>query len=433
MDIVYSVAIASVLGGIVIFVGARNLPRAEARWLEATLVAALLLRLLAAAMFSAFPETRIFHEDADGYEEYGMRLAMHWHGVGPSYLPFLTQNYGYRYVTAAIYFVFGQFRPLASCINCVIGLATVAVVYRMARIFFHQLVARRTALWLSFIPSMILWSSVAMKDALVTLLIVLALYCCISLKRRFTIGAALTLAGCLVAVQPLRFYMLYFLAFAVVVSLFMETGSKLVSGVYKQLMFVGILVGMLVLVGVAGRATEGAQFLTLARVSSFRHGMATTANSGFDVDVDVSTPSSAIAYLPFGMAELMLSPFPWQLGSLRALLAAPETVYWWLLFPSMLRGVWWMSRKRFGATSPLLVFAVTLSCAYSLVHGNVGSGFRQRAQIFVVLFIFTALGSYQKKCQRAGLDPDLLLAQTEPPPATTTAAPPARANAVGSA
>jgi hypothetical protein len=43
-------------------------------------------------------------------------------------------------------------------------------------------------------------------------------------------------------------------------------------------------------------------------------------------------------------------------------------------------------------------------CAYSLVHGNVGSGFRQRSQVFVFLFMFTALGWFQKKCTEAGID-----------------------------
>jgi len=90
-------------------------------------------------------------------------------------------------------------------------------------------------------------------------------------------------------------------------------------------------------------------------------------------------------------------------------MAAPETIYWWLLFPSVLRGMWWMFRKRFADTSPLLLFAVTLTAAYSLVQGNVGSGFRQRAQIFIILFVFAALGDYRRRCQRVGLDPDLLL------------------------
>jgi hypothetical protein len=55
---------------------------------------------------------------------------------------------------------------------------------------------------------------------------------------------------------------------------------------------------------------------------------------------------------------------------------------------------------------------VTLTCAYSLVHGNVGSAFRQRAQIFVFLFIFASLGWYQKRCRQASVSDQLLLTPT---------------------
>jgi hypothetical protein len=68
-------------------------------------------------------------------------------------------------------------------------------------------------------------------------------------------------------------------------------------------------------------------------------------------------------------------------------------------------------RRRFSATSALVIFSATLTCAYSLIHGNVGSAFRQRAQILVFLFIFSAAGIYMKKLRRAGYDPSHVLSQ----------------------
>jgi hypothetical protein len=115
--------------------------------------------------------------------------------------------------------------------------------------------------------------------------------------------------------------------------------------------------------------------------------------------------------LPLGVAELLLGPFPWQFGSIRALFAAPETIYWWILFPGVIRGMSWSARRRFSETSPLLLFAVTMTCAYALMHGNVGSGFRQRSQIFVILFIFASFGAYKKRAERANIDPNHLLSE----------------------
>lgn len=424
IEVVYPLLFFALVGGFVVALCGLAVPPAERGFLVRVLAAALALRMVAATIFAIFPETRLFHEDASGYEYFGMMTARGWSGTGPPFdiVSRTSPNFGFYWLSSAIYYVLGQFAPLVSYFNCVLGVGTVFLVYRLARQFFHPLVAKRAALLGAFVPSMILWSSTAGKDTLMSLLILLGLSSCVSAKRRATPRNILGIAVALLLMQPVRFYMVYFLGFAILTSLFLERGAGLLTGIYKQVVVGGILVGLLVMVGFSGRAQTGLDVLSFERVSSFRHGMAITANSGFASDVDVSTPGKALMFLPIGVAELLLGPFPWQLGSFRALLALPETLYWWILFPAMLRGMWWMFRKRFTETSPLLLFAVTMTCAYSLMHGNVGSGFRQRAQIFIILFIFASLGVYGSRCRRAGLDPDLLLNDTPRPPEPAPAA-----------
>jgi hypothetical protein len=191
--------------------------------------------------------------------------------------------------------------------------------------------------------------------------------------------------------------------------LIIERGVKAVGGLYKQTAVALVASGLFVLMGLSQNVVSGSEILDFEKANAFRTGMATTAKSGFSPDADISTPSRALAFLPIGMANLLLAPFPWQMTSLRPLIAAPEAVAWWILFPSTLRGLMLVIRRRFSAISPLVIFTATLTCAYSLIHGNVGSGFRQRAQIFIFLFLFSGLGWYQTKCKRAGLDEELLL------------------------
>jgi dolichyl-phosphate-mannose-protein mannosyltransferase len=422
MDVLYPLVLFATIGGITIALCSRGVPDSERRWLSFWLTVTLSLRLIAATMFAAFPSTRLFHEDAAGYELWGMLMARGWHGDAPPTIIYITQNYGYKYIAGAIYYVFGQFQPLLAYSNCVIGTLTAFLVYRLARQFFHPLVARRAMLLTALVPSMILWSAIALKDTLMSLLILIALSSCVSLKRRFSFWAIAGVAASIAAMQPIRFYMIYFLGFAIVLSLFLERGLSLVSGVYKQIALVGLVGAVLVLVGLSGNVSEGTSIVNLAQASSFRHGMAVSAQSGFAADADVSTPAGALALMPLGIAELLLGPFPWQFGSLRALFAAPETIYWWLLFPSVLRGMFWSVRSRFAETSPLVLFAVIMTCAYSLVHGNVGSGFRQRSQIFVILFMFSAYGTYRRRARRASIDADLLLSDELKPHAPAQAA-----------
>jgi len=408
VSFVVPLIIFTALGALAIFAALKTVEVEERGWLRVVLFAAFVLRIVAAAIFEIFPNLRVFHEDASGYEHTGMVLALSWQG---KYEPIEIsgQNIGYQIFCGVICYLFGVYRFNVPLANCLIGSLTVFLIYQLSRKFVHIRVARMAAGLVAFTPSMILWSGMALKDTVMTFLIVLALSSCVSLKQRIRplpiIGIVLALA----AIQPMRFYMAYFVGFAVVATLAIERGSRLVAGVYKQVALVGLLVAVIMLTGTSGRLVQDSETFDLARVSSFRRGMAHSAQSGFSHDVDLSTPEKALAFLPIGLATLLFSPFPWQVVSLRPLLAAPETYAWWLLFPATVRGILFVARRRFAEASPLFVFMVTLSCGYSLTHGNLGSGFRQRAQVFVFFFVFTAIGWYLKKCRRLGIDEDLLL------------------------
>ena len=427
MDVLVPLVIMAVAGSVVLAAIARRLGPGESEWLVRVLIPAFLIRLGCATMFALIPSTRIFHEDATGYERVGVNLAAGWLGEGPpADFRGWGQNTGYFYFCALLYYVSFLCRVVPSYVNALLGTINVFLVYRLAREFFHIVVARRAALLTAFIPSMILWSSVALKDTPMTFLIVLSLSSCVRLKQRFSLGSLLGTVLPVLAIQPLRFYIVYILSFAILLSLFMERGFQAVAGISKQLAFAVLVALLLVMVGASGRVQEGTEVLSLERVSSFRQGLSTTADSGFAQGVDISTPGRALAFLPIGMSYLLLSPFPWQFGSLRALFAGPEMVLWWLLIPSLLRGIFYAIKTRFSECSPLLVFALILTLAYSLVHGNVGSGFRQRAQIFVFFFIFASLGQYRTLCRRRGIDERLLLRDirwTPPPEADAPASP----------
>jgi hypothetical protein len=189
----------------------------------------------------------------------------------------------------------------------------------------------------------------------------------------------------------------------------MDRGLSALTGVYKQLFLLGTIVAVFALTGLSGRTIDESQYVNFQTVSAYREGMATSARSGFAVDADISTPGKALAFLPIGLANLLLGPFPWQMSSIRAVIALPEAAIWWILVPSTVRGIIFLVRRRLSEVSPMLLFAVSLSCAYALVHGNIGSGFRQRSQIFVLFFIFTSIGWFQSRCRKAGIDEEHLL------------------------
>jgi hypothetical protein len=145
--------------------------------------------------------------------------------------------------------------------------------------------------------------------------------------------------------------------------------------------------------GVSHYATQ--QFETYGsgeQLQRMRLDAAQSAQSGFGTDVDVSTTSGAISAIPVGFTYLLLAPFPWQLGSLRQVMVLPEMVVWWFAIPLLVLGAWFTLKHRIREIAPILIFTSLLTLTYSIVQGNVGTAYRQRAQLLVFYFIFVAVG-----------------------------------------
>src|SRR5262249_20816816 len=157
--------------------------------------------------------------------------------------------------------------------------------------------------------------------------------------------------------------------------------GRLIAGISKQAVLVGAVVVDIAAVGFMGSTMQDFDsFFNLEYVSNYRQGMASTANSGFAQDVDLSTPGRAIAFRHLRLVTLIWGPFPWQMVSLGPLLMLPEMLLWWCLAPALLRGISNVVRKRFTDCSPIIVFSALLLIVYGLTMGNVGAAVRMRAQ-----------------------------------------------------
>src|SRR5581483_11179184 len=121
-----------------------------------------------------------------GYEWIGGVLSQAWLGKGPPFPLGREQNQGYFYVCGMADYIVGGFPAGAPFLNAIIGTLNIFLVYRLARRFFHAVVARRAAALVAYVPSMILWSSIAVKDPIMAFLAIACLSGCVELKRRFT-------------------------------------------------------------------------------------------------------------------------------------------------------------------------------------------------------------------------------------------------------
>jgi len=341
-----------------------------------------------------------FGGDANTYDYLGNQLTEIWSGraVVDDYfsrraMATTGAGWGMKYFVGAIYLVLGRNILAAQSICGVIGAATAPMVYICAkRIFQNVRVAKYSALFIALFPSFIIWSSQLLKDGLIIFLLVLAMTMVLQLQERMSYPAIAILVLSLFGIMSLRFYIFYMVAVAVGGSFLIGTTNSLRSIVGRSAALVIIGVG-LTYFGVIRTATVDLnRFGSLEAVQRSRGDLARSANSGFGAELDVSTTDGAITALPIGLAYLMLAPFPWQMANLRQAITLPEVLLWWMLIPLAIYGLWYSIRHKLRPAFPILIFTITLTIAYSIFQGNVGTAYRQRTQIQVFLFMFIAVG-----------------------------------------
>jgi 4-amino-4-deoxy-L-arabinose transferase-like glycosyltransferase len=305
------------------------------------------------------------------------------------------------YLVAGIYALVGRNMLAVQFFNAICGATAAIVVYVCAQHIFQNVrVARAAALLVAFYPSLILWSSQALKDAPIVLLLAVAIMATLKLGERLSIKYGLVLLGALLGLLSLRFYIFYMVAAAICGAFIIGMKRVTAQSFGRQFLVMAGLGLTLTYVGVLRTASaQLGHYTSLETMQRSRQDLA-TAQSAFGQDVDVSTTSGALSVIPLGMVYLLFAPFPWQMANLRQSITLPEMMLWWGSFPLLVLGGWFTLKYRLRQALPILLFTMMLTLAYSIFQGNVGTAYRQRSQLLIFYFIFVAVGYVLMKERR---------------------------------
>lgn len=374
-------------------------------------IGGLLVRMLVGTLIFSFHLQEFFGGDAITYDFFGNALLKVWQGER-FYMLYVQQfvgtgtggggGWGMLYMVAVIYRIVGQNMLAVQFVNSILGAATAPIIYLCARHIFSNLrVARLTALFVAFFPSLVLWSAQGLKDGPIVFLLSFSMLATLRLGEKLSFKYITMLACALFALLSLRFYVFYMLVAAIAGAFVIGMRGPSARNFLRQFLVIMSLGLALTYLGVTRYASSQFEtYANLERVQRSRADLATSAKSGFGKDVDVSTTGGALAALPIGVIYLMFAPFPWQLASLRQIITLPEMVVWWTSFPMLVLGLWYSVKFRLRQISPILIFTTMLTLAYSIFQGNVGTAYRQRAQILVFYFMFVAVGFILMKERR---------------------------------
>jgi len=364
-------------------------------------IAALLMRMIIGTIIFASNGQVFFGGDALAYDFFGMAQLKGWTGdryaqsVADSFVQgWAGSGWGMVYLVAAVYGVVGRNMLAVQFVNSSFGAATTVMIFLCANHVFNNLrVARLAGVAVAFYPSLVLWSSQGLKDGPIVFFLALSMLATLRLGEKLSLKYIAALLCSLLAVLSLRFYVFYMICFAVGGAFVIGMQTLTTTGFFRQLTAIVLLGLALTYLGVTRSGSiQFERFGNLQEVQRVRDDAAHSAESGFGKDVDVSTTAGALAAIPLGLSYLLFAPFPWQLVSLRQSLTLPEMIVWWASFPMLVLGLWFSIRYRLRMISPILTFTLMLSLAYSVFQGNVGTAYRQRAQLLVFYFIFVAVG-----------------------------------------
>jgi hypothetical protein len=373
----------------------------DQRFLIRLFTAGLLVRIFVGTMIFVFQQQTFFGGDAFTYDFFGFALLRSWEGdkYYQMFVDLFTgggggSGWGMLYMVAVIYKIVGRNMLAIQYVNSVLGAATAPLAYLISlEIFPNKRAARACALLTAFFPSLVLWTSQGLKDGPIIFLLTLSMLATLKLGNRFTFKYVTALALSLCGLITLRFYVFYIIVLSISVAFIMGRRRLTAQAFARQFIIVFVVGLALAYFGVSRYA--GQQFESYGnfkQLQLMRMDASQSAKSGFGQDTDVSTPEGALGAIPQGLTYLILAPFPWQLTSVRQVITLPEMVVWWSSIPMLVLGLWFTIKHRLRQVTPILIFTTLLTLTYSILMGNVGTAYRQRAQLLIFYFIFVAIG-----------------------------------------
>jgi hypothetical protein len=332
----------------------------------------------------------LFAPDQKAYHAIGKFLADLWSQEVPIVVSRVLPEgpKAYFYIVAGIYYLIGPYSLLPKLLNCVVGAFMVPVAHDLAlRMGTSATAALRAAKFVTWFPSLVLWSSLNIRDAWIILLIALLCRQALILQSRFRLGTLILLVSGLLAVIQFRAYLLFAIGAPILVSFIAQRSRNLL----RNLILGSIVAVALIYADQAAGENRRARFVDFEEISQLRYWNTVGASSQFE-QADISTPGKALVFLPEGLALFLLAPFPWMLGSVRQVLAVPETLYFYWLIPWMIRGVRDLLRNHLRTSLLAILITAGLTLGYALGEGNAGTAYRHRAQLLTFFLIFAASG-----------------------------------------
>ena len=423
--VVYTVAPLAVwvvaLGVVLIVLGRRGLPDDDRRVLGLLLTAAIAARLLLVVLI--FLRNVPYHHDQwlgelAGDGAYGISRGLRARDLllgNPTnkFDSFVVGDiYGRNsYVTllTGLQVLFGPVVYSVRLLNGVFFLAGALLLFRLTRPTYGRLPALTALIVVLFLPSFFVWSVSLLKEPLYFLCTAVFLAAAArSLRARATsplrdrMIAAVVAVGALVVMEGVRHKTLLIGLLGWTIAAFL-----LIVCARPRRWLPAAAIVVAALLAVLSRPAMQTQALdALGEAAKIHAGHVFTLGHGYKLldqgfyyrmqDPNSSTltltADQAARFVLRAIASFFVTPWPWQVASIRELVYVPEQLVWYalvLLLPIGIVAGW---RRDPAITAVMIGYLIPTSLVLALTNGNIGTLVRLRGMVMVIVVWVSALG-----------------------------------------
>jgi hypothetical protein len=354
--------------------------------------AAFALRLFLGLALYYFRFNELLAPDVTTYGNGGVQVAQWWQTIKHvDVAPFIGDDQRrYMLVNAFVFYVLGDAPWVLLIATAFAGAWTVLLAWRVTLALTEdESTARTAAALVAFFPSLVLWSSVNLRDPFLVLAVMGVTWATVQLKEGLSVQAIFALIAWVALIGTFREYVVLLMVVGLVAGVTLGERHNLV---WNVTLGASLLAGLAALLVSSDLGSEIAAQTSLDYVSRMRYGLTMQAESAFATGVNTSTLSGTLRFLPVGMLYFLYAPFPWAARGILQLLTVPEMLVWYALMWKIARGVRSSFAKNFSTAWVVTAFILVLVIGYGVLSGNAGTAYRHRAQVLPLFLVFAAAG-----------------------------------------
>lgn len=315
--------------------------------------------------------------------------------LGDHYIPVHHYQVGvYTYLMALIYGYFGYSPLIVNFINCILGVLTAFLIYRLCLIF-NKKVADLSLVLMLWWPSLFFWS--ALTKLKITAMIFLGVLFLLS-STKFILEKKIMYLSLIITTMVLMelLRVKFGIIFAVIFIFSFLLNFK--TGIMKN------IISMVVCVFLALNFNKFVLIIKKILDSgiTIHHGVVNTGGVIYKLLADQQYlkppgfyPLNGMEYLKYylkGVLHFIFEPFLTNFSSKNVLIFLPQQILWYLLLVLSIFGVLYCIRYFRNESVVLIVYFFVVTSMLAISGGNIGTDVRHRDLISPVVFIFGSLG-----------------------------------------